>query len=99
MPELGAAEVLVIAIVALLLFGPDRIPEMAKNLGKGMRELQRWKGDLRKEFESLVDLDIPDLAPKIEAPLQTGRAAETPASTAGGSERELDRPRPVDPYA
>ena len=40
MPEIGIAGLLVILIVALLVFGPKRLPEIGRSLGKGMREFK-----------------------------------------------------------
>jgi sec-independent protein translocase protein TatA len=40
MPEIGIAGLIVILIVALLIFGPKRLPEIGRSLGKGMREFK-----------------------------------------------------------
>ena len=40
MPEIGIAGLVVILIVALLVFGPKRLPEMGRSLGRGMREFK-----------------------------------------------------------
>jgi sec-independent protein translocase protein TatA len=40
MPEIGIAGLVIILIVALLVFGPKRLPEMGRSLGKGMREFK-----------------------------------------------------------
>jgi sec-independent protein translocase protein TatA len=40
MPEIGIAGLVVILIVALLIFGPKRLPEIGRSLGKGMREFK-----------------------------------------------------------
>jgi sec-independent protein translocase protein TatA len=40
MPEIGITGLVVILIVALLVFGPKRLPEMGKSLGRGMREFK-----------------------------------------------------------
>ena len=40
MPEIGIAGLVVILVVALLVFGPKRLPEIGKSLGKGMREFK-----------------------------------------------------------
>jgi sec-independent protein translocase protein TatA len=40
MPEIGITGVIVILIVALLVFGPKRLPEMGRSLGRGMREFK-----------------------------------------------------------
>ena len=45
---LGFTEILVILVVALLVFGPDRLPELARNLGKGLAEFRRASSDLRR---------------------------------------------------
>ena len=41
MPSLGPAEILVIFVVALLVFGPDKLPEIGRQVGRGVRELRR----------------------------------------------------------
>jgi sec-independent protein translocase protein TatA len=51
MPEIGIAGLVVILIVALLVFGPKRLPEMGRSLGKGMREFKdsiSGKDDVRE---------------------------------------------------
>jgi sec-independent protein translocase protein TatA len=40
MPEIGIAGVVLILVVALLIFGPKRLPEIGRSLGKGMREFK-----------------------------------------------------------
>jgi sec-independent protein translocase protein TatA len=37
---IGATEIIILLLVALLVFGPKRLPEMGKSLGKGMREFK-----------------------------------------------------------
>ena len=48
-------EMAVIAAVALLALGPKRIPELAKTVGKGLRELRRHSADLRSTFEEPLE--------------------------------------------
>jgi sec-independent protein translocase protein TatA len=40
MPEIGIVGLIVILVVALLVFGPKRLPEIGRSLGKGMREFK-----------------------------------------------------------
>jgi sec-independent protein translocase protein TatA len=40
MPSIGPMELIVVLIIALLIFGPKRLPEMGHSLGKGMREFK-----------------------------------------------------------
>lgn len=47
---IGASELMVILVIAVVLFGPDRIPSMAAQVGKTIREFRRYTNDLTKEF-------------------------------------------------
>lgn len=49
---LGAGEVLVILFLALIFIGPKKLPELAKGLGKGIREFQKAKNDLMDEMNT-----------------------------------------------
>ena len=63
----GSSELVIILIIALLILGPKEIPKVARTIGKGMRELQRAKDELKKniEFEdnpvSEIRSDITDM--------------------------------------
>ena len=48
---LGFPEILLIAVVVLIFFGPKKIPEMAQGLGKGIREFRNSMKDVKTEFE------------------------------------------------
>lgn len=50
MGNLGASEILLIFLVILLLFGAKRIPEIARGLGKGIREFKDASTDIRREL-------------------------------------------------
>jgi sec-independent protein translocase protein TatB len=49
--NLGAGEIAVIMIVALLLLGPDKLPELARGIGKFVREFRRQTDDVRGMVE------------------------------------------------
>jgi TatA/E family protein of Tat protein translocase len=55
---LGFTEILLILAVALLVFGPKRLPEVARSLGKSMGELRRALDEVKHEV-SRVDLEPP----------------------------------------
>jgi sec-independent protein translocase protein TatA len=60
MPSLGPAEILVILVIALLVFGPEKMPEIARQVGKGMREFKRVQQHLRSELRDVVaEFDAP----------------------------------------
>ncbi|WP_143310647.1 Sec-independent protein translocase subunit TatA/TatB [Chitinophaga vietnamensis] len=49
--DIGMSELLLIAIVVLLLFGGKKIPELMRGLGKGIREFNDAKNNVRQEIE------------------------------------------------
>lgn len=61
--NLGPAEILVIMVVALLVFGPARLPEMGRQVGAAMRELRRMQANLRRELDDALDEAPADTAP------------------------------------
>ena len=44
---IGTSEILIILLIALLVLGPNEIPKLAKTLGRGMREIERAKNELK----------------------------------------------------
>jgi len=54
MGPLGFTEILVILVLALLLFGPRRLPELGRAVGRGLAEFRRASNDLRATIEDEV---------------------------------------------
>lgn len=54
-PAMGMPEMLVIMVVILLLFGSKRLPELARGIGKSMREFKKAAEDVRKEIDITDD--------------------------------------------
>jgi sec-independent protein translocase protein TatA len=52
---LGGQELLLILFVVLLFFGPSKLPELARGIGKGMREFKKAQTDLENEFNKAVE--------------------------------------------
>lgn len=71
-----------VAVIALIVFGPRRLPEIARSLGKSFAEFKRQASDIRAEFESGLDVDDADGAPEDEkpAPKPAGDDQQTPAA-------------------
>jgi sec-independent protein translocase protein TatA len=51
MPNIGPGELLVILLIALIVFGPRKLPELGKSLGAGIREFRRGTQGLKEELE------------------------------------------------
>jgi len=54
---LGGWEIMVILLVVLIFFGANRIPEIARGMGRGIREFKDATKEIKKEVESGVNLD------------------------------------------
>ena len=52
--SLGFSEILVIFVVALIVFGPRKLPELGKSLGRGLSEFKRASNDLKRTWEEEV---------------------------------------------
>jgi Tat protein translocase TatB subunit len=57
---LGFQEVLFIVVLALLIFGPKRLPEIGRTLGKGMAQFRKASTDLRRSIETEISLEEHD---------------------------------------
>jgi sec-independent protein translocase protein TatA len=66
MPNIGLPEILVVLVIALIVFGPKRLPEMGRSLGKGIREFK----------DSLTGRDEEDEPREIERPHEETRPLE-----------------------
>jgi sec-independent protein translocase protein TatA len=63
MPSLGPAEILVVLVIALLVFGPNKMPDIARQVGKGFREFRRVQQHLKSELRDVVsEFDSPSSA-------------------------------------
>ena len=53
--SIGMPELILIFIVALLVFGPKKLPEIGKSIGKGLAEFKRASDDLKKTIEQEIE--------------------------------------------
>ncbi len=51
MPNLGFPEIMIILVVALLVFGPKKLPDLGRSLGNGIREFRKGTQGLKEELE------------------------------------------------
>jgi TatA/E family protein of Tat protein translocase len=84
--DIGFQELVLIFIIALLVFGPKRLPELGRALGRAMREFQRASEEFRSTVEANLRLNEPDPVPPNPAPTVAERSPPTPVHPAAGPE-------------
>jgi TatA/E family protein of Tat protein translocase len=95
---LGGPELVLILVLALIVFGPRRLPEIGKSMGKLLSEFRKASQDFQRTIEDEVE------AEKYKAPSPEAPAAPSPAGNATGPEapagdtiaREVPPP-PIEP--
>jgi Tat protein translocase TatB subunit len=80
MPQIGPLEILTVAVLALVVFGPQRLPEIARNIGKAINEVRRMTADMKSELRdgmSTTDTDATD-TDEVETPEPAKPVTATP---------------------
>jgi sec-independent protein translocase protein TatA len=76
--DLGGGEIMLILVVILIFFGANKIPELARGLGKGIREFKDASSEIRSEIEKA---GLPNQAPPAQATAYTAPTYETASQT------------------
>jgi sec-independent protein translocase protein TatA len=78
--QIGPMEILVILVIALLIFGPNKLPEMARTVGRGVREVRRFQRMVQGELEDVMSEPAPNSGRSTTAretkPVETAEAVE-----------------------
>lgn len=88
---IGMPELILILVVALLVFGPNKLPELARSLGRGLAEFRRASSDLRDHFmtpppaptEPPASAAVPPTASPASAQADGVSPSDTVATSAG----------------
>jgi sec-independent protein translocase protein TatA len=109
--SVGMPELILIFIVALLVFGPKKLPEIGKSLGKGLAEFKRASDELKKSIETEIEQSKNEVAAVTEHVTSVGSslvgapepatvpqqpAAPASAAVAPAAPAPID-PRPITP--
>jgi sec-independent protein translocase protein TatB len=95
--NLGFSEMVFLFLLALLIFGPKKLPEIGRQIGRFMNEFKRASNDFRSQIETEINsLDVnvkPQILPPLESPLNSlaSRIFNPPSA------ERVDAPRPVTP--
>ncbi|MGH9368621.1 MAG: twin-arginine translocase TatA/TatE family subunit [Thermoanaerobaculia bacterium] len=97
--SIGMPELILIFVVALLVFGPRKLPEIGKSIGKGLAEFKRASEDLKKTIEQEIEegkSEISAVGREVSAAADT--IARIPAAAPPAGPAEGDRPEaPIRP--
>ena len=84
MLDIGLQELLLILVIALVVFGPKRLPELGRALGRAMREFRRASDEFRSTLETNLQLNEPDLVPSTPEPVVAEPPRLAPVEAATG---------------
>lgn len=79
--DVGMSELLVIFLIVLILFGADRIPTLAKGLGKGIREFKRIVNSANDEIQKAIDIDDATPPKRVRPPVNHEDMYKAPDTT------------------
>ncbi len=94
---IGMPEMLLILAVALIVFGPKRLPELAKSLGRALGEFKRATSDLKQSIETDAGLDdvrtsFDEIKKDIKSPVDLADPEPAPFSGPSSSQSDADEP-------
>jgi sec-independent protein translocase protein TatA len=84
--NLGMPEIMIILVIALIVFGPRKLPELGKSLGKAMGQFRRASEDFKRTWEQEVELE----KTRTPAAASTALAASSTASDYGNESSYSD---------
>ena len=101
--DIGFQEMLVIGVLALLVFGPGKLPELGRMIGRALREFRRASDEFRSTVETNLHINDPDpIIPPATSPVDLEPAASVPGETTSVSAAVEPAPaaavEPGEPY-
>jgi TatA/E family protein of Tat protein translocase len=90
--NIGLPELLIILAIALIVFGPNKLPELARAFGRAMREFRRATEEVKESFEAETR-DLEEIKDTLSKEYHEGLIEETPSPSETASEtRESEKP-------
>ena len=80
--SIGMPELIIIFVIALIIFGPRKLPELGRSLGKSLSEFKRASNELKSTLEEEIRLD--EQRANLEASKAAAAAAAPPAPSPSG---------------
>jgi TatA/E family protein of Tat protein translocase len=80
---IGMPELIVIMVIALIIFGPRKLPELGRSLGRSLNEFKRASNELKHTLDEEIRVEEQRSAERQQAPAETPRSAEVEEDEAG----------------
>jgi sec-independent protein translocase protein TatA len=94
MGPIGMPEMVVIAVIALIIFGPRKLPELGKSLGKSIAEFKRASNELKNTLEDEIRTEeLQDARKSAQVPPSASVPVTTPAPTSTSAPEGETTPR------
>lgn len=100
--SLGPAEILVILVIALLVFGPHKLPDVGRQVGRTMREFRKFQETMRRDLGEVFADDatpasdppptLPPKDPEASVPISSEPGPERPGDVAAESGEQAGEP-------
>jgi Tat protein translocase TatB subunit len=94
--NIGSPELLVILVIALIVVGPRRLPEIGRTVGRALNEFRKVQDEVRDMVRFDLSDDAPSSDPATTAPVPTSSIEWRPTDSGGGAtDDESDHGRPA----
>jgi len=96
LPNVGAQELLIIFVIALVVVGPRKLPELGRALGRGLNELKKLQDEVRDMVKFDLNDDAVESTPRMSLPAESEAVAE-PAEDDDDADEDADpAPHPAE---
>ena len=82
--SIGMPELIIIFVIALIIFGPRKLPELGKSLGKSLAEFKRASNELKSTLEEEIRVE------EQKSKLETPKSPDTPVASAQAHAEEAE---------
>ena len=76
LPNIGIPELIIILTIALIIFGPRKLPELGRSLGRSLNEFKRASNELKHTLEDEIRIEDQQSAERQRPPAEVVRTAE-----------------------